>query len=617
MKAFQLKIAIKNSKPPIWRRVIVPSGITFSQLSMILNEVMGWCGYHMFEFEFYHKEIRLVENVEDLNAGYDTFDYLEASENFIREYLEENDWFTYTYDLGDDWQHRVTIEKIIEDYEYSYPQVIKYKGDCPVEDCGGIYGYYDCLDIISDENNPEYEERLEWLESQGYPNEYDMQEVNQTLKEQYFYKFGKADKRYQSEIYEEHFAGVYGLKATKSDKNKNAIRKVSEKHKIEESMQMFADAMKIKMEWEKKLKRQSLQDILTDYEKKDLVEIAKEKGVKGISGLNKEKLVKKLVEYMLNPQVIKEYFLCLTDDETAEFEKACKAEGLYSAGDAGLLMKLYESSYIGMLPDGRIMIPKEVRESYFSIKSKEFDEERKMTSYLLCCLNASESLYGIVPMEIFEKLLSQNISKPLEVIMIKQLITKIPIEINSCIVVGEKIYAKDLYPDDRGLLSVQGNKKYYLPTLKEIIDFGTKGYDTDSKPAKKLKQFILNKTDAMPDEADFATHVAQIKISEGCDMQEIFEIFEELEITLDNEKDINRLVQCISELWNNTRMVTNRGFTPNELSREKREYLHPIANGSNIINFPVEKPKKIYPNDPCPCGSGKKYKNCCKNKEEL
>ncbi len=24
--------------------------------------------------------------------------------------------------------------------------------------------------------------------------------------------------------------------------------------------------------------------------------------------------------------------------------------------------------------------------------------------------------------------------------------------------------------------------------------------------------------------------------------------------------------------------------------------------------------KKIYPNDPCPCGSGKKYKKCCGRK---
>ncbi len=29
------------------------------------------------------------------------------------------------------------------------------------------------------------------------------------------------------------------------------------------------------------------------------------------------------------------------------------------------------------------------------------------------------------------------------------------------------------------------------------------------------------------------------------------------------------------------------------------------------VQEPVKKEKKIYPNDPCPCGSGKKYKKCC------
>ena len=103
MKAFQLKIVIKNSKPPIWRRVIVPAGITFSQLSMILNEFMGWSGYHSFEVEFYHLELRIIEDADEfMDIGYGPYDYLEASTTYIREYLEENDWFTYTYDLGDD-----------------------------------------------------------------------------------------------------------------------------------------------------------------------------------------------------------------------------------------------------------------------------------------------------------------------------------------------------------------------------------------------------------------------------------------------------------------------------------------------------------------------------------
>ena len=80
----------------------------------------------------------------------DNFEILEANTTFIREFLEANDWFTYTYDLGDDWQYRVTIEKVITDYELDYPIVLKYKRDCPPEDCGGIYGFYQNLEIYQE-----------------------------------------------------------------------------------------------------------------------------------------------------------------------------------------------------------------------------------------------------------------------------------------------------------------------------------------------------------------------------------------------------------------------------------------------------------------------------------
>lgn len=54
------------------------------------------------------------------------------------EYMEQQSWFTYTYDFGDHWNHRVTIEKVIMDYPNNYPTVIKFKGECPIEDSGGI-----------------------------------------------------------------------------------------------------------------------------------------------------------------------------------------------------------------------------------------------------------------------------------------------------------------------------------------------------------------------------------------------------------------------------------------------------------------------------------------------
>ena len=43
------------------------------------------------------------------------------------------------------------------------------------------------------------------------------------------------------------------------------------------------------------------------------------------------------------------------------------------------------------------------------------------------------------------------------------------------------------------------------------------------------------------------------------------------------------------------------------LTPEKRKELYRNQKASGT----VRNEQKIYPNDPCPCGSGKKYKNCC------
>ena len=44
------------------------------------------------------------------------------------------------------------------------------------------------------------------------------------------------------------------------------------------------------------------------------------------------------------------------------------------------------------------------------------------------------------------------------------------------------------------------------------------------------------------------------------------------------------------------------------LSEERRKELYKEQKASGTVR---RQTKKIYPNDPCPCGSGKKYKKCC------
>ncbi|MBD5134854.1 MAG: hypothetical protein HDT39_02665 [Lachnospiraceae bacterium] len=589
MKAFQLKIAIKNSKPPIWRRVIVPSGITFSQFSMILNNAMGWLGYHLFEFEFHSLGLQIAENANEMDYGYGDYDYIEAKDTFIGDYLEQTDWFTYTYDLGDDWQHKVTVEKIIYDYDLNYPQVIKYKEACPPEDCGGIYGYYEYLDIISDKTNPECKEISEWMQSQGYTGKYDMQAVNEVLKNYFFYKWGKGEKRFQSDIYEDHMSGKYGIKA------------------VNDELPHFSDIAGQKYEWKWDLSKISLKEVFLDFTKEEIREIAKDKGLKGISKYNKEALADKLAGFMLQKDVMTQYFFCLQDYEIKTFEKIIKTEKPCDGSLIEELEKLYATCYLGMLSDGTIIVPDDVREKYNTIKDKSFTKKRKSMSWLLCCLDAMEILYGAAPIEIVSAMLATNPKIHLTEQEIKSYIKDIPPEFANYIIINDMVYSKEFYPDDRGLLAAQGNKKYYIPTMDEIFDLGTVGYLPNSTSLKKFIRYLVHSMNASVEKADFAGMMVQKCICGDCRMQDIVDVIYGCGILIENDSILNELIININELWNNTRMLLNRGFTPNDMIKKE------INNSDKVISFEKTKKKKIYPNDKCPCGSGKKYKNCCGN----
>ena len=181
MKAYQLKIAIKDSHPPIWRRVVVPAGMSFSQLIKVFQISMGWLGGHLSMFEFQTLGIQIEEEPGE-QLGWGDYEVLDASETLIDQFLDEMCRFTYIYDFGDDWRHHVTVEEILTDYSLDYPIVVKYKGDIPYEDCGGIYGYYHLLEVLDNPEHPEYEDMREWA---GDPAavRYNMDSANEELQQ--------------------------------------------------------------------------------------------------------------------------------------------------------------------------------------------------------------------------------------------------------------------------------------------------------------------------------------------------------------------------------------------------------------------------------------------------
>ncbi|MFA5924305.1 MAG: plasmid pRiA4b ORF-3 family protein [Methylococcaceae bacterium] len=77
---------------------------------------------------------------------------------------KEKDTLIYEYDFGDSWEHKILLEKILtDDGKTVLPVCIKGKRASPPEDCGGIWGYEELLETISNPKHPDYNDMLEWL----------------------------------------------------------------------------------------------------------------------------------------------------------------------------------------------------------------------------------------------------------------------------------------------------------------------------------------------------------------------------------------------------------------------------------------------------------------------
>ncbi len=169
-----LKITLRGTKPPIWRRLLAPASLTLADLHGAILVAMGWNGGHLHVFEIGGRSYGDRASVDDV-----------ADENRLTLGAVRKSGvarFSYTYDFGDDWEHAITIEKTLPAAEgAATPTCLAGKRACPPEDCGGPWGYQELLDILADPNHPERAERLEWIDEEFDPEDFSVEEVNARL----------------------------------------------------------------------------------------------------------------------------------------------------------------------------------------------------------------------------------------------------------------------------------------------------------------------------------------------------------------------------------------------------------------------------------------------------
>lgn len=134
MAGYICKIVIEDTHPPVWRRVVIPDKITFFELHQIIQTVFQWEDVHLHDFRIPSDDIVINDEGED-GWGYNYGEFDTTIDYFFENYK----WIRYTYDFGDDWRHRINIEKYDPEYKERCSKLLKYKGDNFMEDSGGIW----------------------------------------------------------------------------------------------------------------------------------------------------------------------------------------------------------------------------------------------------------------------------------------------------------------------------------------------------------------------------------------------------------------------------------------------------------------------------------------------
>ena len=175
-----LRIELEGIEPLIWRRVAVPTSMSLKDVHGVIQAVMGWLDCHLWQFEANERKYSLlISNDPDWNER-----ITDAATTKLSSLIADGiTSMTYVYDMGDDWQHRVIVEKLMPAEPGTlYPQSLGGERRGPPEDCGGFPGYYEFLDNIASKQSKKRKAALDWYGGPYDPDDIDEKQIVVALK---------------------------------------------------------------------------------------------------------------------------------------------------------------------------------------------------------------------------------------------------------------------------------------------------------------------------------------------------------------------------------------------------------------------------------------------------
>lgn len=415
-----------------------------------------------------------------------------------------------------------------------------------------------------------------------------------------------------------------------------------------------------------------LREHLEEYTKEQLLEQARSFELRKCSGLRKAALIERILECFCAENMLRSRLACLTKEQMSIFRKACDAPQDISINEVVDSMQLH-IYWLGAFEEisDRFCVFEEVATVFKMIDDEAFRADQCKKGWMMKCVHFFINYYGIAPVEVMYELYKLKVEDTIEEMV--AMLWEMPIDIlESCIFPMKRLGLQDWPKDDpiysskglliyipilendevEALLNSQMDKDFYIPSVQQIEEICRIGYEESSLAYKKLQIFFMRKLDLPYEQAVSWCLQVWANSYEGESPADVINKMSDADVVFKSEKQMNEFVGLLTEAHNNTRMKENRGHKPNELigrdlaggiptivpgSSKVAAMLRDVAPQLKEMGIPVDLEgnadtivtslypsgldgkavsveKKIYPNDPCPCGSGKKYKKCCGRK---
>lgn len=538
---YQLKITIQGSRPPIWRRVIVPEHITFCDLDDIIEKIFGWTHSHLYEFIITDWGVRIT--------GAPLMEEEDNAEECIDSWMKEGSSIYYTYDFGDNWEHHIKVEKLVE-YEYRYPTVLKSKGPNMIEDCGGIWGFEECKEDAEAFDikavNTEFstwqipvaepvDELMDFVDNFDNDFEYDgfCDDIDDDWEEDLY--MSSDDELFDEEYIRDQFGTV-----------------------------------------------ELLEDVYSQYTKENLVEIAKIHKLTGYSKYKKQRLVEWLAQNVLEEQHMLELILNADPDEVSLFEEAIAENGIFMPEEV-LERSLFLSTYGGFLPYYNFYhVPFNVQNTYKKIMTGSVGEQVKNAQKFSKVCESCMYLYGVISLtelkKIYYKYEAIDISE-------EELLEKVQgilerdnmFTLKNGYLMDERLEEEDLYLD---VLKEHEKIERYIPEdAEEFLEFGRNGVQEPDEDTLFFLEYLMKEANLNNLQASLAFCFIQEAIRMNQDEMELLGILSDLGCSIDTQKKFDKAEKMLKKISNRTRKWDYNGHTLMELNR-------------GIVEFPGGKKKK-------------------------